>query len=173
MNALNKILSFAICLAFIVSTVATTQIASAASHKKHHHKKNYNKKSHIKRYHDLKRKHHSRRNKAGKIIGAAVAIGVLGAALADQHRYDEAYGHDSEISDKENAVGLCVHRGSRLVHKAGGDHMRLNRVNSVDVKDNARIVVKAVMTGYYDAGNKTSDVRCVVKDNRIVKFTHN
>jgi len=109
-----------------------------------------------------------------KAIGAAIAIGILGAAVADHHREREYYVPHPVIGPDENAVGTCIHHADRIVRKApGGLYARLDRVKAVKQRDNGRTAVKAVLTGVYQWGQKPSDVRCVVKNHRVVKFDYN
>ena len=109
-----------------------------------------------------------------KAIGAAIAIGILGAAVAHSNRNREYYTPHPVIGSGENAVGTCMHHADRILRKApGGLYVRLDRVKKVEQRGNGRIVVKAIMTGVYQWGQKPSDVRCVVKNHRVVKFDYN
>lgn len=109
-----------------------------------------------------------------KAIGAAIAIGILGAAVAHHHREREYYEPHPVIGFDENAVGTCIHHADRIVRKApGGLYVRLNRVKAIKQRDNGRTVVNAILTGVYQWGQKPSDVRCVVKNHRVVRFDFN
>lgn len=107
-----------------------------------------------------------------KAIAGIIALGVLGAAVAD-HQHDrgyEDYKPHPKLHADENAVGKCMHRGKRTLKKAGGYRLVLNHVNSVHAKANGSTHVSMVVTGYYPVGHKTSDVICVVKNHKIIKF---
>ena len=105
-------------------------------------------------------------------LAGIVALGVIGAAIGhDQHRRgDEDYTNHPRVHPDENAVGRCMHRAKRLVKKAGGDHVELDHVADVKMLNNGNTVVRMQVTGYYPFASKTSNVRCVVHNNKIKKF---
>lgn len=114
------------------------------------------------------------KSEKAKAIGAAIALGILGAAVANHHREREYYEPHPVIGPQENAVGTCLHHADRIVRKApGGLYVRLERVKAIKRRDNGRTVVNAILTGVYQWGQKPSDVRCVVKNHRVVKFDFN
>ena len=108
-------------------------------------------------------------------IAGVIALGVLGAAVA-HHQHDRGYDEyksHPKLHPDENAVGKCMHRGKKELKKAGGYRLDLNHVDSVRAQNNGSTHVSMVVTGYYPAGHKTSDVICVVKNHKITSFKYN
>lgn len=66
-----------------------------------------------------------------------------------------------------------MHRGKRELKKAGGYRLDLDHVNGVRAENDGSTHVSMVVTGYYPAGHKTSDVICVVKNGNITGFKYN
>ena len=107
-------------------------------------------------------------------IAGIIALGLLGAAVAD-YQHDEGheeYTHHPKLHPDENAVGKCLHRAKKEVKNAGGHYTELNNVDKVKAKEDGKTVVVFHATGYYGFGHKESKIRCVIKDGKIVKFTH-
>lgn len=104
-----------------------------------------------------------------------LALGLLGALIAhDQGKNrNRGYVNDRRLSREENAIGRCMGRGRNLVESAGGYEIHLERVNSVRAGSGGKISVSMIVTGYYPTGEKTSDVICTVKRNRITSFVNN
>ena len=112
---------------------------------------------------------------AAKAIAGIIALGVLGAAVAD-HQHKRGHNEDTphpQLHPDENAAGLCAHHGEKLVAKAGGYELEVEHVNSVEVGSDGATHVSMVMTGYYPAGHKTSDVICVIKNHKVTSFNNN
>ncbi len=107
-------------------------------------------------------------------IAGIIALGLLGAAAAKhQHRENrEDYTPHPMLHEDENASGRCMHKAERQISKVGGYSASLDRVDHVKVNDRGQTVVKMHVTGYFPAGNKTTAVRCVIEDGRILKFEH-
>jgi hypothetical protein len=108
-------------------------------------------------------------------IAGIIALGVLGAAVA-HHQHDrgyEDYKRHPKLHPDENAVGNCMHRGKKELKRAGGYRLDLNHVDSVRAHSDGSTHVSMVVTGYYAAGHKTSDVNCVVKNHKITSFKYN
>ncbi|MCP4936819.1 MAG: hypothetical protein GY927_22100 [bacterium] len=115
-----------------------------------------------------------RSDDAAKAIAGAIAIGILGAAMADHHRGRDDYRPHPRIGRDENAVGTCMHHANKIVSRSpGGLYARLKHVRRVESRGNGKTLVVAAITGVYEFGKKTSRVRCVVKNHRIVKFKYN
>ncbi len=108
-------------------------------------------------------------------IGAAIALGLIGAMAAHEQdkRGNKRYRPRRNIRPSENAVGACMLRAKRLVRRAGGYRTKLNTVRRLNHKPNGRTVVVFDATGFYDFGRKRSRIRCVVKNNRVIKFKFN
>ena len=108
-----------------------------------------------------------------KAIAGIVAIGIIGAAIADhQHKSGhDVYSAHPRVHPDENAVGACMHHGKRLVEKAGGNYFQLDNVDRVDVQG-ADTVVVFEATGFYDFGAKSSVVRCTVRNSQVVAFDY-
>lgn len=112
---------------------------------------------------------------AAKAIAGIIALGVLGNAVA-HHQHErgyEDYKRHPRLHPDENAVGRCMHRGKRELKNAGGYRLDLNHVNNVRAENDGSTHVSMVVTGYYPVGHKTSDVICVVKNDRISSFQYN
>lgn len=110
-----------------------------------------------------------------KAIAGIIALGVLGAAVA-HHQHErgyEDYKNHPKLHPDENAVGKCMHRGKKELKRAGGYRLDLNHVNNVRAENDGSTHVSMVVTGYYPAGHNTSDVICVVKNDRITSFQYN
>lgn len=114
-------------------------------------------------------------NDVAKAVAGVVALGLLGAAVADnQHeRGHEEYTAHPNLHADENAVGRCSHKAKRKVKKAGGYKFKVNHVNSVRLANDGTTHVSFVGTGYYDFGHKTSDIVCVVKQGKVKSFVFN
>lgn len=110
-----------------------------------------------------------------KAIAGIIALGLLGAAIAEDQSNSSHpdYKPHPRVDPNENAVGACVHRATRKVKKAGGSRLKLNKVNSVVAGSDGKTSVSIRVTGYYPALNKTSDVVCVVKNNKVVSYVNN
>jgi len=108
-------------------------------------------------------------------IAGAVVLGLIGAAAAhsqDRRQYRE-YRPRRGIRPDENAVGTCMLYTKRLVREAGGYRARLNSVRRITNRSNGRTVVAFSATGFYDFGRKRSQVRCVVKNYRVINYSYN
>lgn len=114
-------------------------------------------------------------NDTAKAVAGIVALGLLGAAVADnQHErgYDTYKPHPNLHGD-ENAVGTCAHKAKRKVKDAGGYKFKVKHVNSVTPENDGTTHVSMVGTGYYDFGHKTSDILCIVKGHKVTSFVNN
>lgn len=121
-----------------------------------------------------KRRNERAGKKLGQALGKAIAAGILGAAVAHHHRNDERYWHHAEVSDRENAIGVCVHHANKIVKKSiGGLYAQLDRVKRVKERGWHQFVVRADITGVYRFGDKTSHVVCKTEGHRVVSFKYN
>jgi opacity protein-like surface antigen len=112
-----------------------------------------------------------------KDIGIAVAagiaaIGLAAAGAAAAHREKDNYQWHHGHGPDTNAVAACVHRADKVVRRAGGYAVRLDRVRKVEARRNGTRVV-ADMTGIYPSYRKQSRVRCLVDRHRVIQFNYN
>lgn len=111
---------------------------------------------------------------AAKALAGIVALGVLGAAVAE-HQHDEgynAYRPHPDLPPNENVVGICMHYGLNIVKRAGGYDFELEDVRRID-RAGSTSIVTFYGTGYYPRGKKTSLVECQVRANKVVAFNYN
>tara|TARA_R110000744_G_scaffold217072_1_gene335853 strand:- start:142 stop:573 length:432 start_codon:yes stop_codon:yes gene_type:complete len=113
-----------------------------------------------------------KKTEAAAAIVGVVALGLLGAAVADsQHNSGNVeYRHHPHLHPDENAVGACMHHTKHLVKKEGGHKAKLDKVDKVEAKSHGETLVVFRATGYFDFGHKTSKIRCTVKHHKVVKF---
>lgn len=112
---------------------------------------------------------------AAKALVGIVALGVLGAAVAE-HQHDEGYQDyrpHPDLPPNENVIGICIHYGLNIVKRAGGYDFELEDVRRID-RAGSTSIVTFYGTGYYPRGqHKTSLVECQVRANKVVAFNYN
>lgn len=114
-----------------------------------------------------------KRKDVGIAIAAGVAaIGLAAASAAAAHRDKPHYEYHHGHGKPTNAIAACVHRADKIVRRAGGLYVRLDRVRKTEPVA-AGIRVVADMTGVYPSYSKRSRVRCIVDHHRVVRFKYN
>ena len=114
----------------------------------------------------------SKKNVAIGVAAGIAAIGLAAAGAAAAHREKDYYEWHHGHGPDTNAVAACVHRADKVVRRAGGYAVRLDRVRKVEPRrDGIRVV--ADMTGIYPNFRKRSRVRCLVDRNRVIDFNYN
>lgn len=106
----------------------------------------------------------------GEVAGI-VAAGIIGAAIGrhQAEKHEERYKPHPGVTPTENAVGICVHHGVRIVDEAGGSDFRMVEVEKVNSEGGTTVVVFKARA-VYPAGVKTSTVTCRISGGGVTSF---
>lgn len=115
---------------------------------------------------------HPAQNRAEGIAVALIvsALAKAAASSANAHKDSETYRYHHGLGGRENAVAACIHRAHKVVRKAGGYYLRLEKVAEVRDIGNGDYKVAVRVSGIYRWGQKKSTVNCVVNHNLVKNY---
>jgi len=115
---------------------------------------------------------HPAHNRAEGIVLALVvsALAKAAASSANAHKDNDIYRYHHGLGARENAVAACVHQAHKVVRKAGGYYLRLEKVAGVSHTGDGNYKVAVRVAGIYRWGRKKSTVNCVVNHNLVKNF---
>jgi len=113
-------------------------------------------------------------NDAGAVI-AGVALGVLGASIAEHHhKHGSKYHKHPHVSEEENDVGLCMHRTHSAMTNQGYYAVDFERTLSYTTNADGIDLVDLEVARSKDSNDQRSyiKVHCAIQNDEVVNFRY-
>lgn len=114
-------------------------------------------------------------SKAAADVIAGIAIGVLGAAIAEHHHKNGSpYQDHPNVSRKENDVGRCMKRTHEAMSNQGFYAVDLERTLNyhADEGDIQHVELEVGRTNRRNDARSHINVFCAIQGGRVVNFRH-
>lgn len=111
---------------------------------------------------------------AGKLI-AGVALGVLGASIAEHHhKHGSHYQKHPDVSPEENAIGLCMHRTHTAMTNQGYYAVDFERTLSYTTNADGIDLIDLEVARSSDATDARSYIKahCAIQNDAVVNFRY-
>ncbi|WP_170379319.1 hypothetical protein [Ruegeria atlantica] len=111
---------------------------------------------------------------AGKII-AGVALGVLGASIAEHHhKHGSPYQKHPDVSPEENAVGLCMHRTKTAMTNQGYYAVDFERTLSYTTNSDGIDLIDLEVARSKNTNDARSTIKahCAIQNDAVVNFRY-
>ncbi len=106
---------------------------------------------------------------------AGVALGVLGASIAEHHhKHGSDYQKHPHVSEEENDIGLCMHRTHHAMANQGYYAVEFERVLSYETNSDGIDLIDLEVA----RSNRSNDARshikahCAIQDDKVVNFRY-
>jgi len=117
---------------------------------------------------DVTADHALKRNVEGIVVAIIVsALAKAAASAANASKDSDAYRYHHGLGAGANAAAACIHRAHRVVTKAGGRYLRLDKIMRIRDAGDGRFKVVVEVTGVYPWGKRQTVVNCVVDHDRV------
>lgn len=113
-------------------------------------------------------------NDAGKVI-AGVALGVLGASIAEHHhKHGSHYQKHPDVSPEENAIGLCMHRTKTAMTNQGYYAVDFERTLSYTTNADGIDLIDLEVARSRDSNDARSNIKahCAIQNDAVVNFRY-
>ena len=115
--------------------------------------------------------HALKKNVEGVVVAIIVsALAKAAASAANASKDSDAYRYNHGLSASANAAAACIHRAHRAVKRAGGRHLRLEKISRIGDAGDGEYKVVVEVTGVYPWGKKRTVVNCVVDHDRVKTY---
>ena len=120
---------------------------------------------------DVAADHALKRNVEGIVVAIIVsALAKAAASAANASKDSDAYRYNHGLGASANAAAACIHRAHRVVRKAGGRYLRLNKITRIRDAGDGEFKVVVEVTSVYPWGKRQTVVNCVVDHDRVKTY---
>ena len=120
---------------------------------------------------DVAADHALKRNVEGVVVAIIVsALAKAAASAANASKDSDAYRYNHGLGASANAAAACIHRAHRVVRKAGGRYLRLDKIKRIGDAGDGKFKVVVEVTGVYPWGRRQTVVNCVVDHDRVKTY---